>query len=175
MRHNQHVHLPSKVSPNTAAWICRRTTDKRSPRLPWIPKGGGSTKKGPMKPLLSTPMLGCNTWICTILCVLVSPRCAAPGAPASLPSGGGRGPGAKLAAARSGGPAGEALALPGPHPGALSIPGLLQEWPLGGCQVAYITRIPPHLDPVGEASSWEPPAEPPAHQTDSPGKTTSAS
>ena len=38
---------------------------------------------------------------------------------------GGRGPGAKLAAARSGGPAGAALALPGPHPGALSIPGLL--------------------------------------------------
>jgi hypothetical protein len=36
--------------------------------------------------------------------------------------------------------------------------------------VAYRTRIPPRLDPVGEASSWEPPAEPPAYQTDSPGK-----
>jgi hypothetical protein len=36
--------------------------------------------------------------------------------------------------------------------------------------VAYRTRIPPHLDPVGEANSWEPPAEPPAYQTDSPGK-----
>ena len=36
--------------------------------------------------------------------------------------------------------------------------------------MAYRTRIPPHLDPVGEASSWEPPAEPPAYQTDSPGK-----
>jgi hypothetical protein len=36
--------------------------------------------------------------------------------------------------------------------------------------VAYRTRIPPYLDPVGEASSWEPPAEPPAYQTDSPEK-----
>ena len=46
-----------------------------------------------------------------------------PGAAANR--GGERGPCAKTAAARSGGPAGAALALPGPHPGALSIPGLL--------------------------------------------------
>ena len=88
-RHKHHVHLPSKVSLDAVAWICRRVTDKRSPRLPWIPKGAGSTKKGPMKPLLSTPMLGCNTWIRTILCVCAPARCAAPGPPASLPSGGG--------------------------------------------------------------------------------------
>jgi hypothetical protein len=55
---------------------------------PTNPINGCSAKIGPMKPLISTPMLGCNTWICTILCVLASPRCAAPGAPASLPSGG---------------------------------------------------------------------------------------
>ena len=55
---------------------------------------------------------------CTVCC---------PRAPGVAAKRGGRGPGAQLAAARSGSPAGAALALPGPHPGALSIPGLLWE------------------------------------------------
>jgi hypothetical protein len=55
-------------------------------------------------------------------------------------------------------------------PGRSQFRGCCRNGPWGGYQVAYRTRIPPHLDPVGEASNWEPPAEPPAYQTDSPGK-----
>jgi hypothetical protein len=107
----------------------------------------------------------------SVKCVLPNRRRAAPLTPEVPPSGEAavhvlkprlRAPGPQ----RGGG----ALAHPAPRPGALSIPGLLWEWSTGGHQVAYRTIFPPRLGPVGGASSWEPPVEPPAYQTNSPGK-----